>query len=405
MTTGRRRSMLAAKVTTKGRPPRAAMEGNVIISIRRKAPAGSEGPCFAWSRRRFVAQGILTIAAAAPVLARAAIGVAAASPPGVGASAADLAGTTATTGTTGIRDATGAAASTGSGAVRSATEGENRLTTVVYINGRGPFRFLVDTGAERTLIAEEIAMQLALPRGRRVMVEGITRGRAAALAEVASLRMGTLVRAGLEVPVLPRAMLKVDGYLGLDVLDRHRVILDFRGRTLTVEQQQGFFAAMFERADEAIVHTLGSSGRLRATDCVVNGLRAAAFVDTGAEVSVANPALYAQLLQHAPHRQVARGPVGLYGVTGGTIVGLRTDIDEIVLGALHLTYTPLVIAPLEVFDMWGLGHQPALLFGMDCLRRFARVSIDYGRKELRFEVARSQIVQPLEAGLSPPLMG
>jgi predicted aspartyl protease len=384
------------------------MEGNVIISVRRKAPAGAQGPCAAWSRRRFVGQGILTIAAAAPVLARAAAGLIPESPPGLSAleGTADVTGKGGTTGTgttgTGVP---GASTNTGSGAVRSATEGENRLTTVVYINGRGPFRFLIDTGAERTLIAEEIAMQLALPRGRRVMVEGITSGRPAALAEVASLRMGTLVCAGLEVPVLPRAMLKVDGYLGLDVLDRHRVILDFRGRTLTVEQQQGFFAALWERADEAIVHTLGSSGRLRATNCLVNGIRAAAFIDTGAEVSVANPALYAQLLRHAPHRQVVRGPVGLYGVTGGTIIGLGTDIDEIVLGALHLTYTPLVIAPLEVFHMWGLAHQPALLFGMDCLRRFARVSIDYGRKELRFEVAESQIAQPLEAGLSPPLMG
>lgn len=404
MTTGRRRSMLGAGVTTKGRQPRAAMEGNVIISGRCKALAGSEGPRAAWSRRRFVAQGLLTVAAAVPVLSRAAVGAAAESPPDLSAldGTPDATGATSTTDTTGTP---GAAKNTGSGAVRSTTEGENRLTAVVYVNGRGPYRFLVDTGAERTLISEELAAQLALPGGRRVMVEGITSGRPARLVEIASLRMGSLVCPGLEVPVLPRAMLRVDGYLGLDVLDRHRVILDFRGRTLTVEPPQGFFAALWERADEAIVRTLGSSGRLRATGCLVNGIRAAAFVDTGAEVSVANPALYAQLLRHAPNRQVVRGPVGLYGVTGGTIVGLGTNIDDIRLGELRLTYTPLVIAPLEVFNMWGLGHQPALLFGMDCLRRFARVSIDYGRKELRFEVAKSQLVPPLEAGLSPPLMG
>jgi predicted aspartyl protease len=360
--------------------------------VRQKTPVGRPP----WSRRRFVTQGLLMLGAA-PALARALVGVRGENPP-------DLTAPEAATAPRATSD-TGAANNTGSGVVRSATEGENRLTTIVYINGRGPYRFLVDTGAERTLIAEEIATQLALPRGRLVMVEGIIRGRPAALARIASLRMGTLVSPPLEAPVLPRAMMGADGYLGLDVLDDHRVVMDFRARTLTVEQPEGFFAALWERADEAIVRTLGSSGRLRATDCLVNGIRAAAFVDTGAEVSVANPALYAALLQDAPNRQVTTGPVLLYGVTGGTMVGRGTNIDDITLDALHLTYTPLVVAPLEVFDVWGLARQPALLFGMDCLRRFARVSIDYGRKELRFEVASSQIAQPLQAALSAPLRG
>jgi predicted aspartyl protease len=293
----------------------------------------------------------------------------------------------------------------GSGAVRAASETDNRLTTTVYINGTGPYRFLVDTGAERTLIAAEIAARLALPRGRRVLVEGISRGEPAVLVEIESLRMGSLVCPSLQVPVLSRALMKVDGYLGLDVLDRHRVVLDFRAGTLTVTRPQGFFAALWAHSNEAIVRTLGSSGRLRAADCLVNGVRAAAFVDTGAEVSVSNPALYAALLQRAANHQVVGGAVGLSGVTGGTIVGHALNVDDIRVGDLHLTYTPLVVAPLEVFDVWGLSAQPALLFGMDCLRRFARVSIDYRRKELRFELASTLAPQPLEAELSRPLSG
>lgn len=361
---------------------RAAIEGKVIISGRRQASAETEGPHAAWSRRRFVTHGLLTMLAAAPALGRAAVGVAA-----------------------GDADATAAATSAGSGVMRSAADGGNRLTTAVYINDTGPYRFLVDTGAERTLICAEIAEQLALPRGRKVLVEGIVRGQPAALAKIASLRMGTLVCPPLEVPVLPRSLLRVDGYLGLDVLDRHRVVLDFHGGTLTVDRSQGLFAAILEHADEAVVRTLGSSGRLRSTDCLVNGIRAAAFVDTGAEVSVINPALYAALLRRTPHRQVLRGPVTLHGVTGGTIAGLAVDIDDIKLGALEWADAPLVIAPLEVFDVWRLTTQPALLLGMNCLQRFARVSIDYGRKEIGFEFASSQMVPPLQAALSPPRMG
>jgi predicted aspartyl protease len=311
----------------------------------------------------------------------------------------------ATSAASGGGTAGGTATDAGSGAVRSAGLADDRLTTEVFINGHGPYHFLVDTGAERTLIAQEIAAQLALPEGREVMVQGIIRGEPSPLARIERLEMGGLVCPNLEVPVLPRAMLQVDGYLGLDVLDRHRVIFDFRARTLTVTKPQGFFSSLWTHGDEAVVRTLGSSGRLRARDCRVDGVRAAAFIDTGAEVSVSNPALYAELQRNFPKRQLLLGREGLYGVTGGSILGVVTNVDEIRLDQLDLTYTTLVVAGLEVFTDWGLSRQPALLFGMDCLRRFERVTIDYGRKELRFEVASAQGRPTLEAGLPPPLAG
>ena len=368
------------------------MEGKVINSVGPSAPGGTMAPCASWSRRRFVAQSLLAVTAA-PALVRAAATTPA--PPAARHPAHS-----------GAADATAhASPADGSGLVHTAGAFDNRLTTSVYINDKGPYRLLVDTGAERTLLAAELAAELGLPQGRKVLVEGIIRGEPAVLVQIASLRMGSLVCPPLEVPVLPRKMLQVDGYLGLDVLDRHRVVLDFRAGTLSVTRPQGFFASLWERSDEAIVHTLGSSGRLRASNCVIGQVRAAAFIDTGAEVSVANPALYAALRESARERQLERESIGLYGVTGGRITGLATNIEDIRLGELHLTYTPFVVAPLEVFDVWGLSREPALLFGMDCLRRFARVSIDYGRKELRFEVASAQVVQPLQAGLPLPLDG
>jgi predicted aspartyl protease len=357
----------------------------------RPVPAGAEGDRAAWSRRRFVAHGLVTLAAA-PALARAL------DPPARGESPPDLSSS---------KSATDSAqgAGTGTGTVRSAGVSDLRLTTAVRINGAGPYRFLVDSGAERSLMAAEIAAQLALPHGNAVMIEGIVRGQQGVLVEIESLRMGSLVCPALEVPVLPRAMLGVDGYLGLDVLDRHRVILDFRADTISVTRPQGFFAAWFEARDEVIVRTLGNSGRLRASNCMVNGVRAAAFIDTGAEVSVINPALYAALQAHAPTGAMVGGNVELSGVTGGIVVGLAVNVNEIVLGELHLVYTPMVVAPLEVFDVWGLSAQPALLFGMDCLRRFRRVTIDYGREELRFEVASAALAQPLQAELWPRSTG
>lgn len=364
------------------------LAGRVATRPSRPGPADKENARADWSRRGFLARSLVTLAAA-PALARAFGPPPGESPPHVGST----------------NTADDAASGAGSGSVRSVGATDDRLTTVVSINGAGPYRFLVDTGAERSLIASEVAAELALPTRRQVMIQGIVEGQRGLLVGIESLRMGSLLCPALEVPVLPRAMLGVDGFLGLDVLDRHRVIFDFGAETLTVTRRQGFFSAWFEGKNEAIVRTLGSSGRLRATNCKVNGVRASAFVDTGAEVSVCSPALYAALQSTASKLELIGGPVVLAGVTGGTVEGLGLNVNNIDVGELHLAFTPLVVAPLEVFDIWGLKDQPALLFGMDCLQRFRKVTIDYGRKELRFEVASTGLPQPLEAALPRPLAG
>jgi hypothetical protein len=364
------------------------MDGNLIISGRRTPPAGAGSLRAPWSRRHFLANGSLSLAFACALpwaLARERLESAPR-----------------------VAQADGAAASSpspgGSGSVASVGDTTGRLSIAVTIDGYGPCRFMVDTGSERTVIADDIARHLALPRGREVLVQGIVLGAPASLVEIRRLQVGKLVCSRLKVPTLPRAMLNADGYLGLDVLDGHRVIFDFMARTLTVTKPQGFFSAFWTREDEVRVRTLGDSGRLRATDCIVDGVRAAAFLDTGAEISVSNTALYKALQRHHAS-QTMPGTTTLTGVTGGSVVGVTTRIGMIRLSELSLTFESVVVADLPVFRLWGLDEQPALLIGMDCLRRCARVSIDYGRKELRFEVASAQAPQWLQAALPPPLAG
>ncbi len=292
-----------------------------------------------------------------------------------------------------------AATAAGSGAVPSESGEGGRLTTPVSINGTGPYRFLVDTGAERTVIAEEIAAELRLPPGSEVLVEGIVRSVPAKLVLVERLGLGALTCPRLEVPTLPRAMLEVDGYLGLDVLNGRRVIFDFASHTLKVTRSQGRFAALWTRADEVRVPTLGDSGRLRATDCRIDGVATAAFIDSGAQVTVSNLALFAACQRHLPAQRTF-GSVGLSGITGGTAIGQVTLFDKIHFGGLTLTNTPVIVTDLEVFRLWGLRHRPALLMGMNCLRCFERVSIDYGRRLLKFAVpgaavpAAEPVLQP-----------
>lgn len=265
--------------------------------------------------------------------------------------------------------------------------------TPVHVNGHGPYLFLVDTGAERSVLAEELAARLHLPRRPPVLLEGIVRAQRAPEVRIERLAAGRVACSNLLTPTLPRAELQADGYLGLDVLNGHRVVFDFRAHRLMIERPQGFFAALWTGHDQFRVATQGRAGRLRSTHCRVDGARATAFIDSGAEVSVCNSALFAAL-RHARNPPAVLERIKLSGVTGGTMVGSVTLIDTIRLPGFTFTVTPVVIADLRVFGLWGLSTTPALLIGMNCLRAFSSVSIDYGRKDLLFTIPSARVLTP-----------
>ena len=55
------------------------------------------------------------------------------------------------------------------------------------------------------------------------------------------------------------------------------------------------------------------------------------------------------------------------------------------LGGLHLGNVQVTYANAHVFDVWGLKDSPALVIGMDLLKQFDAVSLDFGRSAVRFD--------------------
>jgi predicted aspartyl protease len=263
-----------------------------------------------------------------------------------------------------------------------------RLTIEVRINGAGPYRFVVDTGAERSVIADTVAAELKLPTVGRVLVDGIVRKIPADLAAVDSLSFGPFSRNAMHIPVLPRQFLLVDGYLGLDAIDGNRVTFDFEHHLLKIDPSHS--APPPSVGDDVTVTVVarGAGGRLRAGHCWIDGVSAAAFIDSGAEVSMGNTALKNALAARRAGVQEL-GPIVLTGVTGGETVGEVIAIRRIHLQDMAVENDLLAISDTASFDAWGLTDSPALLLGMNFLRQFAKVSIDYRRAEIRFELSEA----------------
>ena len=134
---------------------------------------------------------------------------------------------------------------------------------------------------------------------------------------------------------------------------------------------------------------------------MIDGVRATAFVDTGAEVSVGNRQLLATLNERGPG-YITQEMIPLTGVTGGVVEGRITTLKHIRLGGLDIDDSRIAIAELQIFRLWELEDRPSLLIGMNWLRRFDSVSIDYGRKTLRFDLASVRNEGPLQCPPGAP---
>jgi hypothetical protein len=271
-----------------------------------------------------------------------------------------------------------------------ATDFANRLSIEASIAGKGPFRFVIDTGADRTVIATEVARQLQLPTHAPVIVQGIAHSVDSVAVRAPDFAVGGLSFGDLDAPILPRGGIGADGYLGLDILDRHRVIFDFERHELWLGPPRPAMFGEQSLFGEAIIRAFGTHGRLRAIDCRVDNVNAWAFIDSGAEVSVGNSALFQALAANGTGFELP-APVILTDVTGGSIGGRTTQVKRVHLTGFDFSDSALVIADLQIFDLWGLADRPALFIGMNLLRQFARVTIDYGRKEYRFRFADAAI--------------
>jgi predicted aspartyl protease len=121
------------------------------------------------------------------------------------------------------------------------TEGRNTLALVpVYINGRGPLAFAVDTGASQSLVDEDVARKVGLEPGDDIgHLKGIAGSAKGRELKVEEWRAG-----GVDLPADTIASMdglnpdgeSIDGLLGSDVLSRWgRVAIDYDNDVLLLD--------------------------------------------------------------------------------------------------------------------------------------------------------------------------
>lgn len=278
----------------------------------------------------------------------------------------------------------------------TALDAGDRMTVEVFINGQGPFNFVVDTGADRSALSTPVAARLGLEPGPNVMLHGVGGSALTPTAKVALMVAGDSRMKDSELPVLPPERLGVDGLLGVDMLENRNVIMDFNKKRLEVRRSTALSGA-FPGVREVSVLADARFGRLAVANARVSGVRCVAFIDSGSGASMGNIALAEAIKLRVRRKPEPAMAIRLIGAAGEETLGEMRVVRSIELGALRMTNLPLVLADLHIFDVWNLNSRPAVLLGVDVLKMFARVELDFGADRVKFRLGKGWAPPVLEA--------
>jgi predicted aspartyl protease len=264
-----------------------------------------------------------------------------------------------------------------------------RLTVTVTVNGKGPYQFLVDTGANRSGIAREVAQALGLPAGQPTRVHGIASAYIADTVDIAELSLGHIRAELKDTPVYAADDLGADGLIGLDVLKDHVVNFDLIRSRITVTRGMEMALAWSPPPgiQQTIVYARQRFGQLTIIDADAAHTRMTCFIDTGAEQSVGNTPLLRAIEAH-PRADRPELVDMIHGATGQYVEGRVAWTRSLRVGGVSLTNFYLAFADLHTFELWELTDKPALLIGMDILRLFDQVAIDFPARRVGFQARR-----------------
>ncbi len=259
---------------------------------------------------------------------------------------------------------------------------ETRLSVEVRVNGRGPYQFVVDSGADTSVVGRRIARQLQLPLGTPVVLNNMTDRNIVDRVKVEELTLGPSTIRDLELPALSEQDLGGAGMIGIDALVRQRLMMDFEKRTIKVEDAT---KPVKSYPGEIVVVAQLRRGQLILTRVRAGGLSLEAVIDTGSQITIGNLALRDKLVRR---RRDKLQTVTATGVTGKTMDLQLAQIAELRLGPVTLRNVPMAFADVPPFKVFGLSDQPALLLGTDLLETFRRVTLDFRARKVRFQLRR-----------------
>ena len=245
------------------------------------------------------------------------------------------------------------------------SRGEQGLIVLpVAINGHGPFKFVLDTGSNRSAISAKLAGTLGLRAAAATALRSATSTTTAIVVRLDAVGVGSVVKCGLLMPVLPSASQAVlgssiDGLLGQDFLIDETYTIDYERLDLVWHANaapKGGDARLPLKLDEGRWLVALSPGETGPTVWFVPDSGAAAFV------------LFDRGLARSPMRYTPAGRAAIATVNDGA------EVTAAIIATLHAGSVVFRDQPAVVIQQHRADAPAA--DGLLPLSAFSRITFD-----------------------------
>lgn len=262
--------------------------------------------------------------------------------------------------------------------VSGGADAENRMTVPVQIGTKGPYRFLIDTGAQRTVLSTDLAARLSLAPAQKRRVIGIAGAETADTVEIDEIGLGRRSFYGLTALLFESRHIGADGIVGIDSLQNQRVLLDFTRNRMAIGDAKSLGG---NSGYEIIVTARRRAGQLIMTNAMIDGVRTDVVIDTGSDTSLGNRALQRALRQRGDLPRTV-----MLSVTGQEAVADLGTADRLDMQGVSISNPVIAFSDSPAFAALKLDRRPALMLGMRELRLFRRVAIDFSARKVMFDL-------------------
>ena len=255
-----------------------------------------------------------------------------------------------------------------------------RIWAPVWINGKGPFRLVLDTGANRSGVTAQVAGLLGIPLNQSppVLLRGVNGIVTVPTIRVDSMTVGDLTLSPATLPIVTDAMGGAQGVLATDEFTDQRISIDFKHDRIDIRHSRNERA----RHDFVTIPLERSETGLLVFHALVGSLRAQAIIDTGAQRTIGNLAMRDALVRR--HEQGYS--VQIFDVTAEAQTGETYPSPPITLDSIKILDARITYGDMHIFGHWHLTKKPALLIGMDVIGLLDTFIIDYRRHELQLRM-------------------
>lgn len=250
------------------------------------------------------------------------------------------------------------------------------------INGRGPYRLIVDTGGSILLSLDEaVAEEIGLKVIASSSVRGIGGRQTAGQALVETLQLGPITcrrvvtrTFGVRQAIAHAA----DGILGTGIFGEARLTLDLQSGQLRVAPSSERPAA----GTAAELRLVGDAKPMVLLE--LDGAPAVALLDSGADAIAVSPSRLRRLFPDQDIQTVS-GPILGIGAGRRPTLSLTPGVDFTLAGRKFENYGGLGIDVLDTLLSPLLGLQTDLLIGMPIMRQMKTLTIDFPRTRMWIE--------------------